>query len=574
MRTTIPKQRARPALRSRTAHAPSIPTAKPEAASCACGGGCPRCAAPLQDAAALERDADGFAELALQQRTTVLRPRAPAAAAALPPPVREGFARTGRPLAASDRAFFEPRLGADLHAVRLHDDATAFAAATALGASAYTVGPHIVLGPRAPDPASSAGRRLLAHELAHVAQQAAGGTRLQRQPAPEIEMPAELAIEPRRRGDRAYAAQLGRTDAARLLRAGTLSAEERQAANGKLAFFEGAAKEAYAAAIRPALLAVTRPEIQMPAMDMSGDLAPPRPSSLSLLEPEQRCGGRPCLSDDEIYADLRRSEAEDAVAEARATMARAETATTRKALREDVARAQRGTRAHRHARERLETFEETGTLTTPYRNIEGAPAPETWVLGAAGGLLLGLALGEALIAAFSASEIVATATYTAGQLTTTAMSNPYIYLGAAVAYGAAAPPGSPDLPGPWDEVGKSLRALGVAAEDLEQFAKGSKVWGFFTRGAAKVTGYFQRAGDKLVSGVLSANWGGDRAGMIRAFLNWRQQSTLMARLLGAKVLRLEADVVVNAELLGRLEQLGFKPVEGSPGSFFLEIVLN
>jgi hypothetical protein len=407
-----------------------------------------------------------------------------------------------------------------------------------------------------------------------VAVQPAGGPRLQRQPAAEIEMPAEVAIDPRHRADRAYAARLGRSDAARLLRAGALSATERDGLNQKLGFFTGAAKEAYAAAIRPALLAATRPEIAMPAMDVSGTVAPPRPPSLSLLQPDQLCGGRPCVGDDEIYADVRRSEAEDAVAEVRATMARAETATTRRALQEDVARAQRGTRAHRHARERLETFEETGTLTRPYRNIDGAPAPENWVLGAAGGLMIGGLAAEALIAAFAGSEIVTAATYTAGQLTTTAMTNPYVYLGAAAAYGAVAPPGAPDLPGPWDEVGKSLRALGVAAEDLEQFAKGSKVWGTYSRGAAKVTAYVQRIGDKLVSGVLSANWGGDRASMIRAFLNWRQQSTLMARLLGVKVLRLEADVVVNAELLGRLEQLGYKPITDRPGSFFLEIVLD
>ena len=40
------------------------------------------------------------------------------------------------------------------------------------------------------------------------------------------------------------------------------------------------------------------------------------------------------------------------------------------------------------------------------------------------------------------------------------------------------------------------------------------------------------------------------------------------------LLRLEADVVMNAELLGRLEQLGFKPIADSPGSFFVEILLN
>ena len=74
---------------------------------------------------------------------------------------------------AGTRGFFEPRLGHDFSAVRVHTDAGAAQSAGALGASAYTVGPNIVFGggyrPDRPE-----GQRLLAHELAHVVQFATG----------------------------------------------------------------------------------------------------------------------------------------------------------------------------------------------------------------------------------------------------------------------------------------------------------------------------------------------------------------------------------------------------------------
>ncbi|MFI9329597.1 DUF4157 domain-containing protein [Kitasatospora sp. NPDC052868] len=78
--------------------------------------------------------------------------------------------QAGRPLAPSDHAFFEPRLGIDLSGVRLHTGPTADAAVNAVQAKAFTVGEHIVLGSRHWSPGAAADRRLLAHELVHVAQ--------------------------------------------------------------------------------------------------------------------------------------------------------------------------------------------------------------------------------------------------------------------------------------------------------------------------------------------------------------------------------------------------------------------
>jgi peptidoglycan hydrolase-like protein with peptidoglycan-binding domain len=79
----------------------------------------------------------------------------------------------GEPLAASERGFFEARFGTDFSSVRIHSDSRADRLARALGAEAFTIGSHIALrGGR--DAGTSAGRRLLAHELTHVVQQSGG----------------------------------------------------------------------------------------------------------------------------------------------------------------------------------------------------------------------------------------------------------------------------------------------------------------------------------------------------------------------------------------------------------------
>ncbi|SRR5258706_509077 len=85
--------------------------------------------------------------------------------------VHEVLHSTGQPLDASTRAFMEPRFGHDFSRVRLHTDAPAAESARRVNALAYTVGRDIVFGAQQPALNSSAGRELLAHELAHVVQQ-------------------------------------------------------------------------------------------------------------------------------------------------------------------------------------------------------------------------------------------------------------------------------------------------------------------------------------------------------------------------------------------------------------------
>ncbi|MGD9535600.1 MAG: DUF4157 domain-containing protein [Alphaproteobacteria bacterium] len=77
----------------------------------------------------------------------------------------------GTPLPPALRAYFEPRFGRDLSGVRLHLDGASNAAADAINARAYTLGSDIAFARDEYAPSTREGRRLVAHELAHVAQQ-------------------------------------------------------------------------------------------------------------------------------------------------------------------------------------------------------------------------------------------------------------------------------------------------------------------------------------------------------------------------------------------------------------------
>ena len=94
-----------------------------------------------------------------------------------PAVVHEVLRRPGRALQPGIRAFHEQRLGHDLGAVRVHDDAKAAASADAVDAEAYTVASDVVFAAGRYLPHSPAGARLLAHELAHVVQHDGGAGR-------------------------------------------------------------------------------------------------------------------------------------------------------------------------------------------------------------------------------------------------------------------------------------------------------------------------------------------------------------------------------------------------------------
>ncbi len=76
----------------------------------------------------------------------------------------------GSPLDPGLRVDMQRRLGHDFRHVRIHTNDGAAGAAAAIGARAFTVGAHVAFAQGEFRPQLSEGRRVLAHELAHVAQ--------------------------------------------------------------------------------------------------------------------------------------------------------------------------------------------------------------------------------------------------------------------------------------------------------------------------------------------------------------------------------------------------------------------
>jgi Domain of unknown function (DUF4157) len=88
-----------------------------------------------------------------------------------PPIVHEVLRSAGQPLDEGTRHFMEPRFGTEFGQVRVHVGEQASASAQAVNARAYAAGQHVVFGAGEFQPYSTAGRELVAHELAHVVQQ-------------------------------------------------------------------------------------------------------------------------------------------------------------------------------------------------------------------------------------------------------------------------------------------------------------------------------------------------------------------------------------------------------------------
>ncbi|OUL98517.1 eCIS core domain-containing protein [Variovorax sp. JS1663] len=166
---------------------------------CACGshsaggGECRRCAdarlnlqrkltlGASNDAQELEADriADQVLASPANRSGSPVRLAAPPGHAAadgtpLPSSVERVLAQQGAPLGPSLRQDMERRFGHDYANVRVHADSAAAESARAIDAAAYTVGRHVVFGAAQFAPESSQGRRLIAHELTHVLQQAGG----------------------------------------------------------------------------------------------------------------------------------------------------------------------------------------------------------------------------------------------------------------------------------------------------------------------------------------------------------------------------------------------------------------
>jgi len=142
----------------------------------------------LKKAAPAHGESNGFGEAA-HGRAAVRRALAPTEEGArLQAPVEEEQALPetlereisalqagGQPLPPPLRADMEGRFGIDLSPVRIHTDGHAARLNETLHAHAFAVGEHIAFNDGRFQPETGPGRFLLAHELAHVAQQREGG---------------------------------------------------------------------------------------------------------------------------------------------------------------------------------------------------------------------------------------------------------------------------------------------------------------------------------------------------------------------------------------------------------------
>ncbi|MGQ4401304.1 DUF4157 domain-containing protein [Streptomyces hayashii] len=91
-----------------------------------------------------------------------------------PTAVQHGLHTPGEALEAPVRTAMESRFAVDFSRIRVHADAMAADSARAMSAKAYTFGHHIAFARGQYAPGTAAGRRLLAHELAHAVQQSRG----------------------------------------------------------------------------------------------------------------------------------------------------------------------------------------------------------------------------------------------------------------------------------------------------------------------------------------------------------------------------------------------------------------
>ena len=132
-----------------------------------------KCACGQHTIAGGECDECGKKNLSLQRSTenSELETRN---SGGVPPIVHEVLRSPGQPLDAATRAFMEPRFGHDFSRVRVHTDAKAAESAQAVNALAYTVGNSVVFGTGQFAPNAAVGKKLLAHELTHVAQHSTG----------------------------------------------------------------------------------------------------------------------------------------------------------------------------------------------------------------------------------------------------------------------------------------------------------------------------------------------------------------------------------------------------------------
>ena len=155
---------------------------------------------------AFEQEADRFAGEAMRRKPTQAARSLTSGVLAdtgredglleVPDSVERALAIPGRPLTPNLSWEMSQRFGHDFSRVQVHSGEVADESAREIQAAAYTVGPHIVFGGGRFAPETEGGRRLIAHELAHVVQQSRSGAewRIYRQSVPNPVVPAPLDL--------------------------------------------------------------------------------------------------------------------------------------------------------------------------------------------------------------------------------------------------------------------------------------------------------------------------------------------------------------------------------------------
>jgi hypothetical protein len=110
-----------------------------------------------------EQSAERAADAASRNEPPQIR-----SAPATPPDIGTPPWGRGRRMTEEEREWHEPRIGADLKDVRIHEGTVPGRWASLLGARAFSIGHDVVIGSGQYTPTTDSGRHLLNHELSHV----------------------------------------------------------------------------------------------------------------------------------------------------------------------------------------------------------------------------------------------------------------------------------------------------------------------------------------------------------------------------------------------------------------------
>jgi len=121
-------------------------------------------------------------EASLQRNAAQNQEDGPAGEAGVPDVVRSVISSPGRSMDEPVQREMESKMGGDFSDVQVHTGPKAAAAADSINARAFTVGSHVAFNSGEYQPDSDSGKKVLAHELTHVRQQAGTSVSLLSEP--------------------------------------------------------------------------------------------------------------------------------------------------------------------------------------------------------------------------------------------------------------------------------------------------------------------------------------------------------------------------------------------------------